>query len=390
MILQKEISSFSSIGGEIILGGDFNSRLGEKHNDYILSDTNEFLPIDSSVTETDIFTFRNSQDKKTNTNGKQFVDLCMVNNLKILNGRKIGDLTGKYTCHQYNGSSVVDYIIVEPNIFEKINYFQVLPLTTYSDHCQIIANLDIKPLNPTNVSKKGYTKTPGQFKWDSSSKQKINSYLRSHDFTKAITILKQNLESSTSDKLMNTAVTDITNILINVSKNCLKLSKTQKKKKNNNESKEYFDSECYLKRKELQRLGRLLSSDPNNISIRNTYFQTKKHYKNMIKLKKRNCKEEKLKLLANIGNNDMKLKWKIIKSITDADTNKEDPAKEIDLKRWKDYFQNLYNSHVTNDNLPKSFNYTCKGNQNRIDRPDFEKNGKIPKLSIYKERNLSL
>ena len=27
MILQTEISSFSSIGGEIILGGDFNSRL---------------------------------------------------------------------------------------------------------------------------------------------------------------------------------------------------------------------------------------------------------------------------------------------------------------------------------------------------------------------------
>ena len=152
--------------------------------------------------------------------------------------------------------------------------------------------------------------------------------MRSHDFTKAITILKQNLESSTSDKRMNTAVTDITNILINVSKNCLKLSKTQKKKKNNNKSKEYFDSECYLKRKERQRLGRLLSSDPNNISIRNTYFQTKKHCKNMIKLKKRNFKEEKLKLLASIGNNYMKLKWKMIKSITDADTNKEDPAKK--------------------------------------------------------------
>ena len=64
MILQKEISSFSSIGGDIILGGDFNLRLGNKHKDYILSDTNEFLLIDSSITETDILTFRNSQDKK--------------------------------------------------------------------------------------------------------------------------------------------------------------------------------------------------------------------------------------------------------------------------------------------------------------------------------------
>ena len=64
MILQKELSSFSSIGGEIILEGDFNSRLGNNHKDYILSDTNEFLPIDSFITETDILTFRNSQDKK--------------------------------------------------------------------------------------------------------------------------------------------------------------------------------------------------------------------------------------------------------------------------------------------------------------------------------------
>ena len=143
MILQKEVSFFSSLGGEIILGGDFNSRLGNKHKDYIIKDTSEFLPIDNSIIEADIITFRNSQDKKTNSNRKHLADLCMINNLKILNGRKIGDLTGKYTCHQYNGSSVVDYIIAGPNIVNKINYFHVLPLTTYSD--QIVSNLDIKP-----------------------------------------------------------------------------------------------------------------------------------------------------------------------------------------------------------------------------------------------------
>ena len=54
----------------------------------------------------------------------------------------------------------VDYNIAEPNSFDKINYFQVLPLTTYSDHCQIIANLDIKPVNPTNVSKEKLCQSP--------------------------------------------------------------------------------------------------------------------------------------------------------------------------------------------------------------------------------------
>ena len=58
----------------------------------------------------------------------------------------------------------------------------------------------------------------------------------------------------------------------------------------------------------------------------------------MIKLKKRNFKEEKLNLLAILGNNDIKQKWKIIKSITDGDRNKENPARKIDLERWKEYF----------------------------------------------------
>ena len=174
-----------------------------------------------------------------------------------------------------------------------------------------------------------YAKAPGQFKWNSNSKQKVNSYLRSHDFTKAIKIPKQNLES---DIHMNTAVTDLTNILVNVSRNCLKLNNTQKRKPKCNKNREYFNYECYLKRKELQRLRRLLSNHPNNINIRNTYFQTKKQYKNIIKLKKRNFKEEKLNLLASLGNNDIKQKWKIIKSITDGDRNKEDPAREIDLE----------------------------------------------------------
>ena len=240
----------------------------------------KILPIDSSIIETDILTFRNSQDKKTNSNGKHLPDLCMINNFKILNGRKIGGLTGKYTCYQYNGSSVADYIIAEPNIFNKMNYFQVLPLATYSDHCQIVANLDIKPKNPTNTDGKSYVEAPGQFKWDSNSKQKVNSYLRSHDFTKAIKILKQNLSQLHQTYIyMNTAVTDLTNILVNVSRNCLKLNKTQKRKTKSNKNREYFDYECYLKRKELQRLGRLFSNHPNNINIRNTYFQTKNNTK---------------------------------------------------------------------------------------------------------------
>ena len=58
----------------------------------------------------------------------------------------------------------------------------------------------------------------------------------------------------------------------------------------------------------------------------------------MIKLKKRNFKEEKLNLLASLGNNDIKQKWKIIKSITDGDRNKEDPAREKRFRKMERIF----------------------------------------------------
>ena len=125
MILQKEISLFNSLGGDILPGGDFNSRIGNKYKDFIISDSNNFLPINSYMIQTDTHTFRSLQDRKSNTNSRHLADLlCMVNNLKILNGRKIGDLTEKYTYHQYNGSSVVDYVIAGTNIYKKINYFK--------------------------------------------------------------------------------------------------------------------------------------------------------------------------------------------------------------------------------------------------------------------------
>ena len=90
----------------------------------------------------------------------------MINNLKILNGRKIDDLVGKYTCHHYNGSNTVGYIITETNLFDKIRYFQVLPLTLFSDHCPIIANMDIKSINSKskNTDQKNHIKAPDYFK----------------------------------------------------------------------------------------------------------------------------------------------------------------------------------------------------------------------------------
>ena len=55
-------------------------------------------------------------------------------------------------------------------------------------------------------------------------------------------------------------VQKVTNLLIQVSNKCLRMVKIKKKKSRNHE---YFDSDCYNKRKELQRLANLLEKNPD-------------------------------------------------------------------------------------------------------------------------------
>ena len=88
--LEKEISLYSEIG-YVLIGGDFNSRLGRKHKDFLVSDSNDFLPIDQTFL-LDNENFRNTKEKTCNTLGKYLSKLCLTHNLRLLNGRTIGDL----------------------------------------------------------------------------------------------------------------------------------------------------------------------------------------------------------------------------------------------------------------------------------------------------------
>ena len=70
---------------------------------------------------------------------------------------------------------------------------------------------------------------------------------------------------------------------------------------------------------------------------------------------KRSSKENKLKLIWDLGHTDISQKWQILKSLKEGGEIKDDPAQEVSLDRWKQYFQELYNSNQIDDNLPENF-----------------------------------
>ena len=97
--------------------------------------------------EIDTENYRYSQDENTtNSRGRTLIDLCRALSLRILNGSVVGDLTGKKkTCFKYNGSSVVDYVIISSRILNYVNYFIVNDLEPHlSDHCCLSFALMLK------------------------------------------------------------------------------------------------------------------------------------------------------------------------------------------------------------------------------------------------------
>ena len=66
--------------------------------------------------------YRLSQDSTVLPRGRLLNDICIQTGLRILNGRCTGDLTGKCTCHNYRGSSVVDYC--SRHVSESLEYLK--------------------------------------------------------------------------------------------------------------------------------------------------------------------------------------------------------------------------------------------------------------------------
>ena len=139
----------------------------------------------------------------------------------------MGDLTGKYTCYKYNGNSIVDYIMTQTTMLQKVVHFKVKPITLWSDHCQIQAALAIKKRSSsenTNPIKNSKVK---KYRWENTSKNKVSNFIYSHEFK--FVVEKTNEEVHSSSVHLEEKVQKVTNLLIQVSNKCLRMVKKLRK-----------------------------------------------------------------------------------------------------------------------------------------------------------------
>jgi len=125
--------------------GDLNARTGNLPDNLDL-DTN-FDNADLRPTE---FIERNNCDETITNQGKNLMKILIGKDLRILNGRTIGDSLGNFTTFKNGNVSVNDYGIVSGNIMDTVENFFVLPQSFYSDHSEIVLTICNK--NEPNVS----------------------------------------------------------------------------------------------------------------------------------------------------------------------------------------------------------------------------------------------
>ena len=126
-LLENDILLYKA-KGDIMICGDLNARTGSQQ-DFILDVGMGHLPLYQNYNIYNYSISRQRKDKNVDARGRSLLDICIGNQLRILNGRCFGDMFGQYTCFTPNGCSVVDYTIVPESILDQIFIFQ-----TFSQH----------------------------------------------------------------------------------------------------------------------------------------------------------------------------------------------------------------------------------------------------------------
>ena len=169
--------------------GDFNSRKGQ------LDDTPEFnlgaVPFTDSFVEEPVFqdvTIHpsskklHSMDQTTNKYGRSLTKICISHNLRFLNSRMKGDMSGQFTCHKFNGARTIDYVILSQSLFEDVVNFSVLPLSFFSNHCPIAFTLRTKVFKIDKNASHFLLPKPRIFIWNNEKNRPVQPFIWNPQF----------------------------------------------------------------------------------------------------------------------------------------------------------------------------------------------------------------
>ncbi len=342
-MLELDVIRYSKMG-DIIICGDLNARVGNL-NDFVINDDNSHIPVPKSY---DVDTFsvkRHTQDSLYyNEYGRWLIDLCISARLALLNGRCLGDLRGLFTSHQPEGSSVVDYNIVNKDFFNKVRTFSVHSLTDFSDHCPLSLNVNIhKSLVPESKSS-DLSPLPSRYVWEDNSKDKLLYQLSLQETNdRLVDFMSKEYVNNSSG--VDSAINDFEAVLNSTVSKCIKRRVVKPARRYH--KKFVFDEKCYKIRTQLHYIRGLMEKYPYNRDIRRCYYNVKRMYEKSVKLSKSELKNTLLNRLEDLQEKDSKTYWDLFNKIRNGkNITKMSP---ISATEWLEHYKSLYSKPEEDD-----------------------------------------
>ena len=190
------------------------------------------------------------------------------------------------TCHEYNGSSVVDYFLVDSGIASHIRTVEVLDRFDHiSDHCPISVTIDVNiNIFPKESKPKNFKsmKAPINVKWNKLTENQFVTMLSSqYSLEKINSLAETNMSNSIE---IEDSVNSLTGILTDAANikplNC-NLSRKYKHKQTKT-NKPWYSEQLSLLKKELKRLGAEFVKNNKNDILRQRFFKLEKKYKHLV------------------------------------------------------------------------------------------------------------
>ena len=358
-VLFEQIASFNE-EESIIIGGDFNARIGnlsgrvteevelpgkrEENTDIIVDKVS-----DISLRE------RVSEDKKINANGYDFADFCTSTNLCVLNGRTVGDLRGKYTFVGRNGCSTVDLVLASKKVRspKSLRNFKVEDLNIFSDHRPVTVTLEKnnhqeeeEELRVENLERRIRTPTFNEI---------YSKNIDSEEVGEMLTGLTDKIEKRISEgSEIPDCISELERVMLSSmggtntstgNKNCQQKEIRNRPKR----KKTWFNDECRKLKNGLKHVCKILNLNPTDGNIRRQYYDTKKKYKTLLKKKKIEFEQkriEEMELSAYKGKDF----WKDFKKIRNPINDETLP----NPKKIQSVFENLYKETEENTIIPET------------------------------------
>ena len=375
--LQSDVEQFC-LKGTVLLCGDFNARTGTL-TDYILMDSDKNVYTLPHNYQYNLVSDRCSMDKTIQKNGRQLVNICIENNLCMLNGRTLGDLQGRFTCHTPNGSSVVDYFIASQSLFPHISRMEVNNFGLYSDHCPISTTIHLfvgnanerrssfssNPSSQTNVhlGKIKHNYSHKTYIWEKTSSDKFKLALNTPDIASTIPVIKKSMNdvlnkftmfpqqvvdaSQVNKDEVNDAVKSLNEIfhkaaqLSLTSKHRVKARKIRLK----HNHKKWFDQDCNKLRREVKSLLNAINRYPLEKKLREKFFSKRKLYNKLLKRKKRVFKQKLVDALNEALDKDPDSVWKTLHGLKESESPISDKGKHaVTAGKWIQHLEQLLSS----------------------------------------------